>query len=576
MENKMTETKTKTKTTPKNKKACKLMVTGSGGSGKEQPLTSKVHTPNGFVQMGDLTVGQVISHPLNKPNRVIKIFPQGVKDVYEVKFTDGSIVECGLNHLWSVHLINHDCKHEATEDNPTYHTKTISLKDMITLQNKGDTLKIPLQKAIITNGEPLSNNHIDPYTLGVFIAGSLYNDAMTALSYYEDDFDYICNTIKIAYGLKKHSKDRSIPQIYLDACLEDRIALLRGLMDCDGSVDERNRISYSTNSLQLVKDIKELVESLGGIVGKPYEDTKQDNVNYTFSVQFEDFNPFSLPSKANKVTPRTGNKLYRTIESIELTDRKVEQQCILVSADDHLYLTDNMITTHNTRLLSDLKESLVVYADTKKEFPLQMMHTNIYEYKTFNKKEIPRGAYEYSGMQGLIKHIMQKLSAYKKLKGKLPESVAFDAVTNIYAFVNHHIKATTKNVYGSQAVDIEKEMSLFLSFVERELIPRGIDVIFLSHTVTMQNGEDLEVKISTTGSKTFEATGGLFATFNEVIYLNTTNDIKIVNSRNPQYPNVCRSMLSEVPDFELYDDFSITDRLEAIRSNMSDNAEFLI
>jgi len=227
-------------------------------------------------------------------------------------------------------------------------------------------------------------------------------------------------------------------------------------------------------------------------------------------------------------------------------------------------------------LLKDLKDSLVIYADTKKEFPLQMMHTNIYEYKAFANKSVPRGGFEYSGMNGLIKHIMQKLVAYKKIKGKLPESIAFDAVTNIYAFVNHHIKATTKNVFGSQAVDIEKEMGLFLSFIERELIPRGVDVIFLSHSVVMQNGDDLSVKISTTGSKTFESTGGLFATFNEAIYLNTLNGIKIVHSRNPLYPNVCRSMLTDVPDFELYSDFSIAERLEAIRGNMVDTGDFLL
>lgn len=70
--------------------------------GKEQPYSSRVLTPNGFVKMGSLQKGDLIFGLDGKPAEVLDIFEQGVKDVYELTFDDGSKVKCGLEHLWSL------------------------------------------------------------------------------------------------------------------------------------------------------------------------------------------------------------------------------------------------------------------------------------------------------------------------------------------------------------------------------------------------------------------------------------------------------------------------------------------
>lgn len=228
-----------------------------------------------------------------------------------------------------------------------------------------------------------------------------------------------------------------------------------------------------------------------------------------------------------------------------------------------------------SRTMQSLDDTYVFYLDTKKGFNLEISHSCIYEFGTPSDK-IEELDFVYAGMTTFLNHIISKLVKYNNQMGRLPKSIAFDAVTNLYSFVVQHIQATTKNNYGSWAVDIEKEMSKFLTFVEMELMTRGIDIVFLSHTVTEKQGDDVAFKISSTGSNRFEKTGGLFGTFNEASFINVIKGVKIVHNRNPAYPLVSRSMLPDVMEMEPYDSFNMQERLDTIRANMKDVSKFKI
>lgn len=68
-------------------------------------------------------------------------------------------------------------------------------------------------------------------------------------------------------GLMGHrSYDKFIPNEYLYSDRADRLALLQGLFDTDGSVANTTGVDYITTSLELAKGVKELVQSLGGTV----------------------------------------------------------------------------------------------------------------------------------------------------------------------------------------------------------------------------------------------------------------------------------------------------------------------
>jgi len=69
--------------------------------GKAQPLDATVLTPAGFVPMGRIKAGSLVIGSDGKPHRVLAVFPQGKKLVFRVRFTDGAVVECCDEHLWS-------------------------------------------------------------------------------------------------------------------------------------------------------------------------------------------------------------------------------------------------------------------------------------------------------------------------------------------------------------------------------------------------------------------------------------------------------------------------------------------
>lgn len=83
--------------------ANEIHMCGAATMGKAQPYDAKVLTPSGFVNMGDINVGDKVITPFDKIANVIAIFPQGTKDVYELKLVDGRKCECCLEHLWTVY-----------------------------------------------------------------------------------------------------------------------------------------------------------------------------------------------------------------------------------------------------------------------------------------------------------------------------------------------------------------------------------------------------------------------------------------------------------------------------------------
>jgi hypothetical protein len=171
------------------------------------------------------------------------------------------------------------------------------------------------------------------------------------------------------YGLfGKKSDAKFIPAEYKFNSVENRISLLQGLMDTDGCVMLNKRkinsttgvtssiLSYTTTSKLLADDVIFLVQSLGGIAllsdkipTYSYKGEKKKGKRaYTLVMNIpEGINPFRLKRKADVYFPKAKYKPFRYISNIEAVG-KLEAKCIKVEAEDHLYLTENFIVTHNT------------------------------------------------------------------------------------------------------------------------------------------------------------------------------------------------------------------------------------
>ncbi len=79
------------------------------GIGKCEPNTRKIPCPDsviGYKRMGDIKPGDRVFGADGRAINVLEVFPQGEVDIYKITFKDGRIVECGKDHLWTVHLIN--------------------------------------------------------------------------------------------------------------------------------------------------------------------------------------------------------------------------------------------------------------------------------------------------------------------------------------------------------------------------------------------------------------------------------------------------------------------------------------
>lgn len=161
--------------------------------------------------------------------------------------------------------------------------------------------------------------------------------------------------------LGKTAINKSIPHIYKYASITDRLELLRGLMDTDGSVKKNTgEASFCTTSEQLAKDVVELVQSLGGkakirsinrigktsILKKENREIICRHITYVCSINMpQNMNPFYISRKAEKYK-------HNFMQGIGIVDIAAvghkPVQCIRVENPEHLYITDNYIVTHNT------------------------------------------------------------------------------------------------------------------------------------------------------------------------------------------------------------------------------------
>jgi RecA/RadA recombinase len=360
-----------------------VMLSGAAKSGKEQPYSSLVYTPSGQKTMGELQLNDIICTPYGKTSKIIGIYEQGVKDVFKITFNDGSEAECGLDHLWKVCENNKSGKRKWI---------TLSLKDILYQGIKSsdrNKWRIPITQEVDFNKKELT---IDPYILGCLIGdGGLTNktpiittsDEEILNKFYDyclqnnlelkhiSRYDYRIKsnnkhlpnnlTIKLKdLGLMgKDSHSKFIPEIYKINCIEYRYKILQGLMDTDGCCYEYGA-EYTTVSYQLALDIKFLLESLGFLCKIKKRQTKCNDKSfdsYRLSISGNDLSKiFSLNRKKSIFKKRKKRELTRTIKRIEKV-RQENSRCIMLDSDDHLYLTNNFVVTHNTTLAMQIAKN---------------------------------------------------------------------------------------------------------------------------------------------------------------------------------------------------------------------------
>ena len=370
-----------------------VLFNWSTGTGKAQPLYSRVLTPDGFKTMGEIKVGDsVICGKDGSVAQVIAEHPQGVVDTYRVTFNDGSYTDCCGNHLWYAQTISDRNQKRYGKGGRYRLFKTSEMVgNVVSFEGGRKNYSIDYCPPIELNKKELL---IDPYIMGIILGdgGIKYQTIITSadeelieeisrrlpendgihrlgdsISYsitdYSNKRDSSGHCLKSetakalqAYGLAGcGSKEKFIPDDYMCSSIEDRLWLLRGLLDSDGCTS-RDCIEYSTVSEALRDGIVELVHSLGGYASwtsrmgsyKQNGVKKETQANYRVTIHFNKNaeKPFFLKRKADNFNPKR-ESFKRFVTSIEPIGKE-ECKCITISDESGLYITDDYIVTHNS------------------------------------------------------------------------------------------------------------------------------------------------------------------------------------------------------------------------------------
>ena len=377
------------------------ILIGEPGVGKAQPLDARVLTPSGWTTIGNINIGDDVLTPEGKTSKVLGVYPQGEKDIYRITFKDGKNTEACGEHLWKVYGIP-----EGKSRKKSWSIiNTLDIKNK--LENTKYKLKVPLVSGNLFNDVKDADLMVPPYLMGLLLGDGSFNENSIKLS--SDDnfiiekvndllddkhhlvFDSGCDyllTRKEGKGYKgsdngnyyvkeirkldlqdKKSNDKFIPKKYKNISYNQKIELLQGLMDSDGTVDKTSHLSYSTVSLQLAKDIQELVWSIGGVCNLKekhstyvYQGVKRlGQLSYNLNIRYNKPKTImSLPRKINRISNNYQYKdtLKNNIVNVKLIGKK-QAQCIMVDDENHLYVTDDYIVTHNTESIREIARRLI-------------------------------------------------------------------------------------------------------------------------------------------------------------------------------------------------------------------------
>lgn len=359
------------------------LVIAQTGKGKALSMNAFIKIPGGWKRNGDMKVGDIVTAKDGSPTEVTGVYPQGKVRLYRVTFADGREVDCCAEHLWRVYYVNTVIARRWRIAN------TLEVLRLISMPNP----RVYIDLIDPEDGAD-SEFTLDPYVLGVylgdgcsannttitnpdqFIADEVSRLLPSSIKLRRHNAENRCPTYGIVNKIKgmhgdfkeilkemgldgKLSYEKFVPKEYMHGSRQQRLALLQGLLDTDGTVDSvTGTVSYTTTSLDLSYDIEYLARSLGAIVTTtmrytfyPYAGEKrQGRLTYTAFIRHKTPSElFRLPRKKEKTND---NNQYAKDLKLRVTGVEYigmgDAQCISIAHPDKLYVTNDFIVTHNT------------------------------------------------------------------------------------------------------------------------------------------------------------------------------------------------------------------------------------
>lgn len=343
-----------------------------------------VLTPFGWRQADALREGDAVTGADGVPCTVTGVHPRGVVEMFEVVISDGTVVVVGADHLWTTTTTGDRNRHRAA----TVRT-TGALAATVRLPSGRVNHYLPAVSGPVEM--PDATLPLDPYTLGVLLGDGGLSHGSVMLSNPEPeiveavraampagvhlvqvtDIDYRLsagmNTVPGRRGLVNplmdilrelgvwgcRSYDKAIPERYMLGSAEQRLALMQGLFDTDGSAATTS-VEYSSASKQLASDVAWLAQSLGGVARTAERhpwftyrgERREGHISYRMRISLPgDIAPFRLVRKRAALRPLTRFAPYRQVVEVRPVPA-AEAVGIAVDARDALFLTSGCVPTH--------------------------------------------------------------------------------------------------------------------------------------------------------------------------------------------------------------------------------------
>ena len=331
--------------------------------GKALEDSTPVLTTEGWKRHGDLRPGMHVYGRDGKPKRILAVTGSTEQDLFDVTFPEGRVLRATSGHLWSgrrrMHPKGDTSRWEDRE-------MTLTTEEIAKISRMRVGRMRPFKVWAHSPVElPEAELPIDPYILGFWLGdgrasggciakGAVDRDHLLALGHEIKSREGLCTVVvdgltrdlRLA-GLKDN---KHIPEAYLQASPEQRLALLQGLMDSDGYCNPKTgAIEFSNTNKAIIDGVLALLH-LEGVTPKvttAIGHYGEVQCKRHWRIQFRADRPmFRLPRKAANQRPSTERRDHRLSVIDVVPAGRGMAQCITVEGGE--YLAGRELTlTHN-------------------------------------------------------------------------------------------------------------------------------------------------------------------------------------------------------------------------------------
>ena len=357
------------------------VINAVAGSGKALFDNTQVLTNTGWVGIRYIRVDDLVAGTDGKFHKVVGTYPQGYCDVYSVKMSDGKVINCNGDHLWTLE----NGRVLKTTDLMELHVAEVKLPPCEPVDG---TLVVGTDYSTISDVEfakkqtlGMSAIYVDAYALGCCALGGwrsgelrvLYRETamkhvLSWMKFLHPDSDWVgdeTDDLSLAYSLVSefssyifHSNFRIkdghiIPECVRFGSIQTKLDYLRGIIDTVAEFDGCSYTIYHEVDLLQFGGFRTFEADFVDLCKSLTIPIKSHCIGDYFYFEIKPIERFGalhtapdLPEVKEYVDP-----IQCKIVGIEKLPLSVPMTCIEVDSEDKNFIIEGYAPTHNTTAL---------------------------------------------------------------------------------------------------------------------------------------------------------------------------------------------------------------------------------